>query len=68
MGFFMSRTTTWVTVRVAAERLGLSYDHARTLLYQHKLKGARCGGPYSRLLVDAADLERLVRERQPRAL
>jgi excisionase family DNA binding protein len=58
----------FITVREAAQRLGLSYDRTRVLLVTRKLKGTQSGGRYGRLLADAADLERLVRERRPRAL
>ncbi len=59
----------WVSVTVAARRLGLSYDRVRALLYDHKLKGTRSGdGTYGRLLIDVADLERLIRARRPRAV
>lgn len=43
----------------AAFALGLSYDQARRLLLQHKVKGARQGGHW---FVDKADLERYARE------
>lgn len=61
-------STSVVTVRDAARQLGLSYHQTRRLLHQQKLKGTQSGGRYGRLLVDAADLERLVRARRPRAI
>jgi hypothetical protein len=58
----------YVTVRAAAQRLGLSYDRTRILLLTKRLKGTRSGDKFGRLLVNVADLERLICERRPRAL
>ena len=59
--------STYVTVPVAARRLGLSYDRTRILLRTRKLKGTQSGGRWGRLMVDVADLERLIAARRPRA-
>jgi hypothetical protein len=64
----MGMQTEWVTVTVAALRLGLSYQQTRSLVLHKKLKGHQVGGGlYGRLLVDTADLARLIRARRRQA-
>ncbi len=59
-------STIYVTVRAAAQRLGLSYESVRELLHKRRLKGVRLDG--GKQLVNVADLERLIRARRPRAI
>jgi excisionase family DNA binding protein len=56
----------YVTVWEAARRLGVSYERARTLLHQRRLKGVRHGD--RNLKVDEASLQQLLKERAPRAV
>jgi hypothetical protein len=57
-----SRPAYWITLEAAAAKLGWSYHTVRNWVLRKKLRGRRLL-PFDRWVVDAADVARLLRER-----